>query len=232
MGESILYVDPSFKGTGLFLVDSSTKTFTFGLIQAKEGTMRSYENYATTGLRVVDGFLTFLEAHQPSIVKLEVPPPRGQTSAGLMGLSFLLIDRAARLPCVERIELINPTFVSLAQRKLYSDTASRSRIAKEFSQRQKKWVLGSVWVNEELLDDNDVSTAYLFYVFEKIHEGSPFRTFPTKPSKPLTTTTTNTPTHHTTTTTTTITTKANSTTAIAPSREKGRSTKQKLRSPQ
>ena len=180
MNDSVLYVDPSFTGTGLYFVDRTVNRAEFALIAGRTGTMRTYENYARTAFRVADMFDSYLRTFEPSVVKLEVPPPFGQTSAGLTGLSFLLLERLRRLPSLTRLELINPSFISFSQRKWFSDEASRPRIAQEFLKRQKAKVLGTEWVNEDLLEDNDVATAYLFSIFEKIKGDNPFHEFHTE----------------------------------------------------
>jgi hypothetical protein len=204
----VLYIDPSYTCTGLFMVDHSTRRMVFGKIDPDRATMRSYGNYFATAQAVLNGLDSILFSWSPSIVKLEVPPPFGQTSAGLTGLSFLLLARILRTPGLERVELINPAFISRYQRAHFTDETSRSRIAAEFLRRQGDLVRGVSMMSPELIEDNDVATAYLFYAFEKLipTEGSKdftvlpmvnsvaitATTKPTTPTSPKTTTITTT----------------------------------------
>jgi hypothetical protein len=171
-GGHTLYIDPSYTGTGLFLIDTVTPSFRFDLIAPPHGTMRTYENYFWTARAVEDQLIAYLDTHRPSVVKLEIPPPFGQTSAGLTGLSYLLLASILRGPGLERVELITPQFISNAQRKYFSVHTKRSYIAQEFLLRQKRAGREVLTENEALLEDNDVATAYLFYIFEKIVEGA------------------------------------------------------------
>jgi len=180
---SVLYVDPSYTGTGLFLLDRAAKRMEFGLIAPDRKTMRSYENYFATALVVEREFSSYLLTRKPVVLKLEVPPPVGQTSAGLTGLSYVLLASVLRIRGLtgypERIELISPYFISTQQKKMFSDLSSRSDIAKSFLSIQKTRSPGLFTENEDLLEDNDVATAYLFYMFEAVAEGAkPFPVLP------------------------------------------------------
>lgn len=198
---SVLYVDPSYTGTGLYLLDRAAKRMEFGLIAPDRKTMRSYENYFATALVVEREFSSYLLHRKPVALKLEVPPPVGQTSAGLTGLSYVLLASVLRVRGLtgypERIELISPYFISTQQKKMFSDLSSRSDIAKAFLSIQKKRSPGLVIENEALLEDNDVATAYLFYMFEAVAEGAkPFPVLPAATSSFYTTQTPLNTTHH------------------------------------
>ena len=166
--QSVLYCDPSFTCTGLCLINFNTRVISFDRIKTDFGTLRKYENYFRAGLAVADTFAKKIQDWQPSVLKIEIPPPIGQTAAGLTGLNCLLLARARDCTSLERTELINPAIVGNMQERYFGRFSTRSQIAQAVLVRmvESGQVVGTV--NPELLDDNDVATAFLFYVFEKL----------------------------------------------------------------
>ena len=183
MVSRVLYIDPSFTCTGLCLVDRENHTISLDAIDPDRETMRTYANYFRTACLVEAALSVYLERHQPNAVKLEIPPPVGQTSAGLSGLSYLLLSRILRVPGLERVELIPPNFISNQQRRHFSEFSPRSMIAREFLSMMER-SQGVLSGNAGLLENNDVATAFLFYCFEKMSEGDkPFPVLPMEKGK-------------------------------------------------
>lgn len=177
MSLRILYIDPSFTCTGLCLIDQGERTITFDAIDPARKTMRTYENYFRTACLVEAALSDYLQSHQPNAIALEIPPPVGQTAAGLSGLSYLLLSRILRCPGLERVELIPPNFISNQQRKHFSEYSPRPMIAAAFLGQMER-SQGVQTRNAGLLSNNDVATAFLFHIFGKLAEDQPFRVLP------------------------------------------------------
>lgn len=94
-GPCDVYVDPSYTGTGIVFHHLGTDAVDLFLLSA-EKTKRTLDRFFSSATAIRDQFSTLLGSalHDGLVptVYMEQPFPNGQTSAGLFGLQFLLLD--------------------------------------------------------------------------------------------------------------------------------------------
>lgn len=106
----IIGLDPSYKGFGVAIIDTSQKEIRFDLLKS-EGT-HSYASRLKGASKLVDYLrVKYATDLSGAIVGIEIPPPQGQYAAGLWGLSYLVVKTVqARKPY--SIYLFHPTYIA------------------------------------------------------------------------------------------------------------------------
>lgn len=178
--KSVLYVDPSYKCTGLFLIQKDEAfpkegeaSFIFDRIKLPPFTKRNFQKYFFVAYNIKEAFLNkifhFKQRYGLDEVFWEYPfvsfGKGGQASNGLWGLSFMLLsglrERYADVP----VRLIHTTFIS-SQHKKHGDGMSRSDKAWDTVQRMSETGRVQVLSDVKLIQDEDIATAFLFWYYQ------------------------------------------------------------------
>jgi hypothetical protein len=101
-------------------------------------------------------------------VVIEIPPPIGQTSAGLTGLGFLLLQTLTGVFNPGDVLLLNPRSVGDWIKSVAFKGADRCDIVRHITGRIRTKRPLHIEGEDVLLQDNDAATAYLFYVIESL----------------------------------------------------------------
>lgn len=174
-----IFVDPSFTSTGVVVLDRIDKNFTFYCLRGEGGSMRSYKRYVDKAYSVIsqlEQILTFYERFHEEKPRFlyEIPPPRGLSSSGLYGLSFLIHNLVKDR--VQYLRVYSANAVSSFCKKCGEpDPKKRGHVAHQFMDRLLEKNSSYLVKNVSLLNDktqNDVATAFLFYIMEKARYGT------------------------------------------------------------
>ncbi len=173
-----VFIDPAYFSTGLFILNEKTSKFSFDAVVCEGDSLKSYENYLHKADIVSNMVVKRIAHYNPIEVYVEIPPPIGHTSAGLYGLSFLLVTRLKSQGY--RVFAIPTQLVYNFQKKYYQSKKHKDRlyIALDLFKQQRILNNGITFDGIMHLENNiDTATAYLFYVFsnERIKTDKKFK---------------------------------------------------------
>lgn len=163
-----VWIDPSYTGSGICVVDADNKEIEFGLLSRPE-TKRGLPEYWLAAQILAGKLKEFLSDIKNSglDVYMEAPIPMGNSAPGLWGLQFMYLDTIYHDYDVKNIYSISPAWISRATKKyLHVDNHRLS----DFKPAVEKLVVeletaGWKIKNRELLKHSgaDVHTAFLFW---------------------------------------------------------------------
>jgi hypothetical protein len=172
-----LYIDPSFAGTGCFLVDEVKKLAVFNL-PSGSGVKKSLEKYYLQAYDIAWQFSNILWEGKIDEIYMEAPFIQGWSSEGLHMLQYALLDK---------IRIYSEAHADFRLHHIYSITASyiKSAVTREYKRRGEIEIKGKIknrnnlglkiiselqddgwqFIGKEYISDksDDVITACLFW---------------------------------------------------------------------
>jgi len=133
-----------------------------------EAALRTYARYYEAARFCAFSLREFLYTASITIsrVVIEVPPPIGQTSAGLTGLGFVLLEVLQEALLGGPIVLLSPQSIGNWVKAIAFKGADRCAIAEHIVGRIRETRSLLIEREDLLRENNDVATAFLFYVIE------------------------------------------------------------------
>lgn len=163
-----VWIDPSYFGTGICIVDDDSKEISFNLISRPE-TKRGLPEYWLAAKTMANELWAVLcnISDDSIIIYMEAPIPMGNSAPGLWGLQFMYLNVIEHASNTKDIYSITPAWISRATKKyLHVDNHRLS----DFKPAVEKLVVeletaGWKIKNRELLKHSgaDVHTAFLFW---------------------------------------------------------------------
>lgn len=170
--ERSLWVDPSYAGTGLTLIDIPSKTITLECLSHPGNVGKTIPQFALAADLLFHSFQSFLPKESlPLTVFIELPFLFGQSSAALCMLFSLYLHLFKSTPYISHVYGIQPSFISRAVKSISNDDSDKIRhnLALQWLSNKKK--LGYSLVNFERfhkMNGVDTQTAILFSHFYEI----------------------------------------------------------------
>jgi hypothetical protein len=169
-----IWIDPSYKGTGICVVNSESKQILFNLLaeaQTKRVLVNYYRCADILACKMRDFFTSLYNSFPVSMqhcaVYMEAPFPGGFSSPGLYGLQFEYLNLFKSLSYVESVRSIPPSFVSNAVKKFMDVKKEKSSTRKSMCLSNKSYFESCGWsfLNYDLLlkEGDDVATAFIFF---------------------------------------------------------------------
>lgn len=159
-----IWIDPSYTGTGVAIFNYYSKVVTLGLF-GNNNSKRSLIKFFVESLNLSRQFKDWMYTKRLSLpvhVYIEYPPPTGQSSAGLYGLQFMLLNYLRTV--TNHIYGINPKYISTHVKKIKGtdSISTRKNFAIEYldSLKNQGWKIEGEFLLKKA--GCDVQTALLF----------------------------------------------------------------------